>query len=136
MRKILFRGKRLYNGAWVYGDAIHYDDGRRSPDQTRVLYILPQDNTDWDILEAGYRIDPKTVGQYMEIRDKNGKDIYEGDILIIDGYSYEEFTVEVKNGSISLWGKHFNIEIVGKPVEFYERCTIIGNIHDKRDEVG
>lgn len=70
MKKRLFRAKRLDNGEWVYGDLIHY----RSNDYR----ILEQFNGDWDILEAGYRVDPTTIGQF--VHKSTWGNFFEGDI--------------------------------------------------------
>ena len=117
MRQIKFRGKRLDNDEWVYGDLIHIDDSD--------IGIV----TDYDHWQ-GCRVDPETVGQFTGLLDKNQKPIYEGDIVMQRGYSgVEAMVVRFEQGAFIV-GWHGGSSTQTRPMLIQKRCEVIGNVID------
>lgn len=135
MRQIKFRGKRVDNGKWVYGNLVNCSDC------IYIVYEAFADDYRWGFENVFIPIDHATVGQFTGLIDKNGKEIWEGDVLLhkhqIDG-NFVDFTYE--NYLVAFNTKYSGFEyypIINKHVKQWttrplggDEIEIIGNIHD------
>ena len=108
MREIRFRGKRLDNGEWVTGCLKHV-----------YRNDFPPEITSWTDAEGGYYrtdpVNPNTVGQYTGLKDEDGNEIYEGDIVSKEGFS---------PASVMFHDLRYY------PTMMSIGCSVIGNIYD------
>ena len=128
MREILFRGKRLDNGEWVEGllsQATVIAEDKAAYVATTIDEVVekPFDGC-W------HEVDPATVGQFTGLLDKNGKRIFEGDVV---STGKEKRVVRFRNGAFELLRRASAVamyDLVGTDVEY----EVIGTIHDKEKQ--
>ena len=128
MREILFRGKTLKD-EWVYGNycGAEYLTGNGIE---HLIIEVPKNGRSAKVI-------PETVGQYTGLTDKNGKKIFEGDIVVcsqeINGNFIDRHIeigyVEMKHGAFGLHRKQGYYRPFKDWLEDYE-YEVIGNIHD------
>lgn len=128
MRTIKFRGKRLDNREWVIGQLVK---------MWGEWHILNSDN-----VNTAYPVDPATVGQYTGLKDRDGRDVYEGDIFkdssgvlrtvfqVPGGLAFEENPVAFGYDHRAPVYPYSPLAESQNEAWISQCCEVIGNIHD------
>lgn len=139
MREIKFRAKYIIDGyPFAYGNAVIQLDGR--------AYIFEENDPEAEVRDTGdpeshywlvgglYEVNPSTIGQYTGLKDKHGKEIYEGDIITSvfeeDGKESFIFDFEVifqEGAFLAL----IDYDLTTHSLTELNELEVIGNIHEK-----
>lgn len=127
-REIKFRGKIIDNTEeWVYGTVAYSEDEKRAY-IVEFLEFNQRTGVDYKFHEVSL----STIGQYTGLKDKNGRDIYEGDLLS-DGHRHMQ-VFQLKTGEWVLKQKGYccNTSLC-MGLKF---CEVVGNIHNNPELLG
>lgn len=125
MRTIKFKAKRLFDSKWTCGYFYEENDNTYIIEDYQKESMLNRNIT--------YKVDPDTVCQFTGFLDKNGKEIYEGDVL--DGESESE--IVFTKGTFATRSIGYSGNVMLAPLYYFQRedgtldCKVIGNKFDK-----
>lgn len=134
-REMLFRGKSIGTGKWLYGHLFNY--GLTAP--TNVPCISVCVPASWEEAYNLYAVPPDTIGQYTGLKDKNRKKIFEGDILEYIGKRKDNMNKVYRRKVVFHEGM---FALLSKELRAYSALNyhcmkdgrsawrVIGNIHD------
>lgn len=134
MREILFKAKRFDNGEWEMGSLISLPNGEC--EIANKCQNPPDSDPMWKKCVITHKVDPSTICQYTGLTDKNGKKIWENDVVAYwDTYSTENGYAEADCVGKVIWDDEtlsFQVteRLSAESYEVLDECSVIGNIFD------
>lgn len=143
MKEILYRGKNVETGEWVYGGIVHQTD--YYGDSVDKYFIIDGTDTYDNNIGGITEVVPETVGQFTGLIDRNGEKIFEGDIIAAKYPSGEIFSVgdvqfdcgvfgvewtnyKKNKYFVKYFGQRHNMRRLDDDI--VDEIEVIGNIHD------
>lgn len=121
MRGILFRGKRVDDNEWIYGDYFHIQEAK--------AHFISTD-------ERNNRVYPESISEFTGLLDKTRRQIFEGDILKVSS-SGSSYYAKVEYDCGCFWVSNPDIQIPDTINNFkMEFVEVVGNIYDNPELLG